>query len=102
MRRFIIPLLLLSVVVLPLHSGFALDQKANAAPAAISIAKSGAIMIGRERIRLKDLLSKLGKMGVSGGSKISVQGDEGAKPSDINKVMEMLATGGLLPANSID
>jgi len=96
-------LFLLFLVSTSLQSVLVAEAKpAAAAVTVISVARNGSITIGTQRIKLKDLLATLSNMGVTSGSQISVQGDEGAKIEVISRVLETLVDGGLLPKDAVD
>jgi biopolymer transport protein ExbD len=99
MCRLLIILFLTSVF---LHSVVTTEAETAGAATVINVAKSGAITIGTQRIKLKDLLATLRKMGITSSSQIFVRGDEGAKFQDISSVLETLVNGGLLPKDAID
>ena len=68
----------------------------------ILVEKNGAISVEQQRVRLKDLLGRLRELGVTKGAKLAVEGEPGAHQRDIERVLETLAGGGLLPGNTID
>jgi biopolymer transport protein ExbD len=90
------------VILFALQPGFATNAKQAGAATLITVAKNGAITVGHQRIKLEDLLARLARMGVTSRSKLSVECDEGVPYKDISRVMETLASAGLLPQGTID
>lgn len=91
------------VFILPAFAGQEIiEREVIQQTTVISIGRHGTISVAHQRVRQKDLLATLAKLGVTSGSKIAVEGEQGAKYKDISSVMETLAAAGLLPQATID
>lgn len=102
---FRIPLFLLMIAI-SIPQGFAgqevVPPRREKTKMVITIAKNGAISVENRRVRLKELLATLKELGVTKTSKLAVKGEPGTKPKDIERVLETLVDGGLLPKDTID
>lgn len=68
----------------------------------VVISKDGSLHVGRKPVELPALVTTLKRMGVNPHTRLAVEGESGADPKDIDRVLETLLEGGLLPKGAID
>ena len=68
----------------------------------IVVAKNGAVTVDRKPVQLHSLVRTLKAQGITKNNKLAVEGDPGVDQKEIERVLETLVDGGLLPKGAID
>jgi len=68
----------------------------------IIVAKNGAVTVDHKPVQLHSLVKTLKAQGITQKTKLAVEGDPGVDQKDIDRVLETLVDGGLLPKGTID
>ncbi|MGB8353467.1 MAG: hypothetical protein WCD79_06240 [Chthoniobacteraceae bacterium] len=70
--------------------------------AVIVVAKNGAVTVDHKPVQLHSLVTTLKARGITKINRFAVEGDPGVDQKDIERVLETLMDGGLLPKDTID
>lgn len=68
----------------------------------ITVARNGAVKIDHKKVQLRSLVAALKAEGVTKKTRLAVEGETGTDQRDIERVLEALVSGGLLPKGTID
>jgi biopolymer transport protein ExbD len=78
------------------------ERSRNKSATIITVARNGNVSIDQRQVQLHSLVDMLKSMGVTRNSRLAVEGATGTSQQDIERVLETLAEGGLLPPGTID